>query len=350
LLTDALRLKGLGYALIQREADGTPRLIQCNSKSLTSAERGYAVIEIEGLSIQYAVEDCRFYLLGHKFTVFTDHRPLEGTFRNNLSEVINPRLLSYSLKLVQYADMEVIWTEGKSHLIADALSRYLIFDPPESSGDQMALCYGVQTKDPLLHSIYDAAVSDPVYQSIVTAIKRGTLVAKLRKGHPGKNYKSVWNKISVLDDAILVIDANQIVVPIKLRHQILQQLHEPHAGINRTGALARKHFHWPGLSTDIASMIDNCDKCQLLFPSQAAEPLQRQPRLVVPMQSVSMDLYEVRGRQFLVMCDRFSYFCWTAQLNTLKSSTVIMIIDTWLHSVGFPQYNFLDSGPQFGAA
>jgi hypothetical protein len=64
LLTDASRLKGLGYALIQREPDGTPRLIQCNSKSLTSTERGYAVIEIEGLAIQYAVDDCRFYLLG----------------------------------------------------------------------------------------------------------------------------------------------------------------------------------------------------------------------------------------------------------------------------------------------
>jgi hypothetical protein len=51
LLTDASRLKGLGYALIQRETDGTPGLIQCNSKSLTSAERGYAVIEIEGLAI-----------------------------------------------------------------------------------------------------------------------------------------------------------------------------------------------------------------------------------------------------------------------------------------------------------
>jgi hypothetical protein len=90
---------GLGYALIQRETDGTPRLIQCNSKSLTSAERGYAVIEIEGLAIQYAVEDCRFYLLGHKFTVFTDHRPLEGTFRKNLSNVINPKTLKLQTKI-----------------------------------------------------------------------------------------------------------------------------------------------------------------------------------------------------------------------------------------------------------
>jgi hypothetical protein len=37
-------------------------------------------------------------------------------------------------------------------------------------------------------------------------------------------------------------------------------------------------------------------------------------------------------------------------LNTLKSSTVIKIIDTWFHGAGFQQYIFLDSGPQFGAA
>jgi hypothetical protein len=88
LLTDASRLKGLGYALIQRESYGTPCLIQCNSKSLTSTERGYAVIEKEGLAIQYAVEDCRFYLLGNTFRVFTDHRSLMGTFSKAHSEVL----------------------------------------------------------------------------------------------------------------------------------------------------------------------------------------------------------------------------------------------------------------------
>jgi hypothetical protein len=126
----------------------------------------------------------------------------------------------------------------------------------------------------LLHEIYDAAVADQNYQSIVTAIKRGKMVSKLQKGHPGKNYKSVRDKISVLDDAILVINATQIVVPMKLRHQILKQLHIPHAGINRTRALAKKRFFWPGLSTDIAAMISQCDRCQLLRASQAAEPLQ----------------------------------------------------------------------------
>jgi transposase InsO family protein len=52
----------------------------------------------------------------------------------------------------------------------------------------------------------------------------------------------------------------------------------------------------------------------------------------------------------VVMCDRFSYFCWAAPLSTLKLSTVIKTMDTWFHGVGFPQYIYSDSGPQFNAA
>jgi transposase InsO family protein len=97
-------------------------------------------------------------------------------------------------------------------------------------------------------------------------------------------------------------------------------------------------------------MINNCDKCQYLRPLQAAETLQCQPKPLGPMQSVSLDLYEVRGRHFVVMCDRFSYFCWAAPLTTLKLSTVIKTMDTWFHGVGFPLYIYSDSVPQFNAA
>jgi hypothetical protein len=130
-----------------------------------------------------------------------------------------------------------------------------------------------------------------------------------------------------------------------LRPQLLKQLHMAHAGICRTHELARKHYFWQGMSTDIAAMINDCDKCQYLHPSQAAEPLQRQPKPTEPMQSVSLDLYEVRGSYVVVMCDRYSYFCWASPLTTLKSSKVIRIMHAWFRRVGFPQYVCLDNGP-----
>jgi hypothetical protein len=46
----------------------------------------------------------------------------------------------------------------------------------------MALCYGVQPKDLLLHEIYDAAVADKNYQSIITAIKRVNWFQSCKKG------------------------------------------------------------------------------------------------------------------------------------------------------------------------
>jgi hypothetical protein len=46
----------------------------------------------------------------------------------------------------------------------------------------------------------------------------------------------------------------------------------------------------------------------------------------------------------------FSYFCWAAPSTTLKSSTVIKIMNAWFRGVGFPQYVYSDNGPQFDAA
>jgi hypothetical protein len=82
LLTDASRLKGLGFALVHTEiVDGKQRirLVTCGSCSLNLAEKSYAVVKLEALAIKYAVKKCRYYLLGmQKFTIGSNYRPLVG--------------------------------------------------------------------------------------------------------------------------------------------------------------------------------------------------------------------------------------------------------------------------------
>ena len=53
----------------------------------------------------------------------TDLHPLLGTFRKPLAEIENPRLQRIREKTAGY-NFNLEWIEGKSHLIADALSRY----------------------------------------------------------------------------------------------------------------------------------------------------------------------------------------------------------------------------------
>ena len=92
LMSDASRLKGVEFSLIQRDEQQRIRLIQCGSRSLLPAESHYATIELEALAIVYAVEKCRQYLYGAEFVIVTDHRPLFGVFSKPPDVVDNARL------------------------------------------------------------------------------------------------------------------------------------------------------------------------------------------------------------------------------------------------------------------
>ena len=146
LLTDASR-KGLGFILLQTETkpEGNEdnlanivtkhtakkiskgKLVSCGSRFLSSAESNYAVIELELLAIQWAVQKCHLYLAGTKFTEITDHQPLVGVMNGkNLDAITNMRIHRIMSKLIGY-QFKVLWTPGKTHHIADALSRAPVF-------------------------------------------------------------------------------------------------------------------------------------------------------------------------------------------------------------------------------
>ena len=125
--TDASRL-GLGFVPLQQDpVSGHRHIIQCGSRSLTGPESRYAVCELEGLAILYAINKCRHYLLGmDTFTVITDHKPLKGVFQKDLPDVENVRLRRYREKLTEY-NFQIEWREGKLNEIADALSQAPVF-------------------------------------------------------------------------------------------------------------------------------------------------------------------------------------------------------------------------------
>ena len=130
LLTDASRLHGLGFALMQRK-DNQHFLIQCGSCLLTPTQQRYATIKLECMAIQWAIKKCEFYLRGlPTFNVLTDHRPLVGIFRKQLTMLENNRLMTMREKIIEFT-FEVSWVKGKTHYIANALSRAPVFGPEE---------------------------------------------------------------------------------------------------------------------------------------------------------------------------------------------------------------------------
>ena len=124
LITDASK-KGLGYVLLQTDewpetSDNASainemvakhtvkkmpkgKLVCCGSRFLSAAEQNYAVIEIELLGVQWAVQKCRMYLAGTPFTIITDHQPLVSILNGkNIDAVQNLRIQWIMAKLIGY--------------------------------------------------------------------------------------------------------------------------------------------------------------------------------------------------------------------------------------------------------
>ena len=172
MLTDASRLYGLGFALIQKSQDvNNISLIQCGSCLLSKTQQRYSTIELECLAIKWAVNKCDFYLRGlPAFIVLTDHRPFVGIFRKQLHELDNARLMRMREKLTNFS-FEVKWVEGKTHMIADALSRAPVFQPEEEEDkaiDTGIQCLQVRESNELAN--IEEAI-DENYNVIVQAIK-----------------------------------------------------------------------------------------------------------------------------------------------------------------------------------
>ena len=83
---------GVGAVLSHRMADGAERPIGYVSRSLNKAERGYSTIEKEALAIIFGVKKFNQFLYGQKFTIQTDHKPLEGLFLTRRKEYPNKPL------------------------------------------------------------------------------------------------------------------------------------------------------------------------------------------------------------------------------------------------------------------
>ena len=67
---------GVGAVLSHRMQDWSERPITYASRTLSSAERRYAQLDKEALSIVFGVKHFHQYLYGRKFTIMSDQKPL----------------------------------------------------------------------------------------------------------------------------------------------------------------------------------------------------------------------------------------------------------------------------------
>ena len=93
---------GLGAVLLQKGPENEWRPVAYVSRAMTPTERRYAQIEKEALALTWACERFADYLVGLKFHIFTDHKPLVPLFgRKNLEELLL-RVQRFRMRLMRF--------------------------------------------------------------------------------------------------------------------------------------------------------------------------------------------------------------------------------------------------------
>lgn len=221
---------GLGAVLTQFHPDGVERVIAFASRTLTTSERKYSAVEKEALACVWAVERWSIYVLGHRFTLRTDHQALTTLLSTKGINRAGMRIarLSARLMCLQY---DVQYRPGKQNCEADCLSRI----PLTHTNADLSIEQDLISKIAEIQSFLTALPLVDFKAECEDCLELSQLRRIMKAGWP-KLQKSVSNDLGLYFtvrhelavESPLIFRGNRLIVPIVLRESLIHLTHEGH--------------------------------------------------------------------------------------------------------------------------
>ena len=130
IYTDASGI-GLGAIFKQPQDDGILHPVACFSRKLRTAEKKKKAIHLECQAIKDALVFWQHWLIGKRFTVILDHKPLEAMRVNARTD----EALGDSMLYLSQFKFRIIYGKRKENIEADALSRNPVLECFENEED-----------------------------------------------------------------------------------------------------------------------------------------------------------------------------------------------------------------------
>lgn len=331
-------MNGIGCCLIQNN-----RPVAFASRSLSETERNYSMIEKEFMGIIFACQKFHNFIYGKPIKVKTDHKPLLSIMKKDIRKIPSPKLQRMRLKLLNY-DIQLEYVPGRYMHISDYLSRHFIQQDSETEDDFLkGLVHTISMSDEKIRVFQQETNNDSVLKHVITQCRNGWPNSKTKVPNEIKFYYKYRNDI-FLEDGILFLN-DRVMVPLNLRQEMLEQLHQSHFGISKTKSRAHELLYWPNMNEQIENIISKCHICQVNQSQNIKEPMVQSKLPNLPFTKVTCDILEYSQKYYLVLIDYYSK--WIELIN-LKNKNSTSIIDAWLEifsRFGFPKTLLADNNP-----
>ena len=140
----------------------------------------------------------------------------------------------------------------------------------------------------------------------------------------------------------------RVVIPVKLRRQVLDLLHASHPGIVKMKLLARSYVWWPGIDKDIEILVKQCSGCQMQQKEPQSCNLHPWEWPSSPWERVHVDLTgRFLNNMFFVVVDAHSKWPEIVTMNSTTAERTVEELRTTFARNGLPKQLVSDNGVQF---
>lgn len=210
------------------------------SKKMCPRMQATSTYDREMYAITESIKKWCHYLLGRRFRIYTDQNSLRCLVSQTIQTPSQQKWLS---KLLGY-DFEILYTPGRTNVVADALSRR-----PETGESYTILAAMTSSHPSLIQQLQDFYSKHSVGQEL-----RAKFTSAIR------SHFSIRQGILYYKDRVFIL------AEVNLRDSLIKEFHATpvggHAGVKKTLYRLAAAFSWPHMARDVKLVVRQCSQCQ----------------------------------------------------------------------------------------